>query len=271
MPGPNCYDLFEAATRRLLGVDRIDGPLEHSLNEAYKYLCSAFHKSEPVSYGNELVRAAYMLTFAPRYAIYWQCFYRLNEFLWGFARLRTPASGVLKFNCIGLGPGSEVVGIATSGIPGLTRIDLNVIDCEPEWLEALESCLVALEAEAGITAPNLFHYPSLANAERGWPVIGSFVLSDIARQGSLEAFMAELANRTKGQPAAFMDTYAYLDADRGEQLIEHNLGLKPWTVNLHSECGLQLALNEQFSSSRRLSFQKPQADPKVAVFKVRFR
>jgi len=271
MPLLNLYDLFEDVTRSVLHVDQFDSALEGQINDAYKYLCNAFHDSKPVDYSDALVRAAYMLAFAPRYAIFWQKFYSLAEFKFGYTRLRTPQSGVLKLNFIGAGPGSEIAGIAAAGIPTHVRTDVNIIDIQTGWIDCLEACLTSIESVSGVKSPLFFHYPSLENLEVNWPVIGSFVLSDLARQGILDSYLNELASLAKGQPAMFMDTYDFRDADGNPRHLEDFFGIKPdWTVNLHVDCNLGDAIHKQYVACPRLSCQKPNVVPKIAVYKFRF-
>jgi len=267
----NCYDLFERVTLKALGVPSIDSKVGARIEDGYKYLCSAFHACAPVDYSDEHVRAAYMLVFAPRYAIAWQQYYGLDEFKFGYAGLRTPQSGAIKLNFIGSGPGSEIVGIAASAILKHLRTDVNVIDTQPAWLDALNFCLDEVESSLAVAAPNLFHSSDLSELQPQWPVVGSYVLSDIARQQTLRSFLQDVAARVPKQPALFLDTYDFQDENGKSHHLADHFGIQAqWTVHLHKRCDLRGAMGDQFGSSPRLSIQEPALDPKVAVFKFRF-
>jgi len=273
----NLYRFFRDVACEYLGAKELSRQEVGHYRDIYMELAAAYTRGEPVDYSDEHVRIAYLLSFAPRHAVYWREFIRADiQQEADFDGYFEVDDNYCAFNVLGVGPGSEIVGLL-SGIdhPGPLHAIVACRESEADWIPILEIVQSQLTRHGDLS----FEFQFVATNRELYEdveVLGSYVLSDLARQGCVQEFLKEVGTVVSPKPGFFLDTMQFNDGGAGafidRTLRESGLFRRIWSEELGKHLDLPRLLASEHASGGAIGCQcLPSKPPRVLAYKVRFR
>lgn len=224
-------------------------------------LRAAYGRGEPVDYSDWKRRVAYLMHYAPKHAVIWR----------QYAQGRKIAeNGNIRLNSVGTGPGSEIIGWlegTTWRAPG--TLHLVCLEAEEGWREILEIVLDEYQTRAGRAINNLMTNTP-ANLMAQQRVIGSFVLSDLGRQDSLDSFVHGLAQHIGPARGLFLDAPAFRDAAGDSHLISQCVACGYTHLPSDGFHCMQAINDEMDACDPIFCYHRIVSEPSLNVFRIRF-
>lgn len=189
-------------------IKQLESHLTQKVIPAFQADCFSH---ESLAYSELDRRLAYGLHFAPKHALIWRRY--LNEM---------PNSSLRKctrFNSIGTGPGSEIIGILeASDVPNASEIEIVCLEREQEWREIFESVMSTYLLRSNLKV-SWTYTDDPQHLLVGAPVVGSCVLSELGRERRITSFRKAIFKRVGGVRARFLD-FPSFPRDDGTKYIE---------------------------------------------------
>jgi hypothetical protein len=222
-----------------------------------------------IDYASRARRIAYTASLGARHSIYWREFSKMKF------QISQPG---LALNVVGIGPGSEVIGIlegASLSSP-LTLSDLEVevrfLEKEKKWIPILESAMEKYCDETGVKI-EVIECEGVDDFAEGVGMIGSYVLCELIPLGLLEQFITDARDTIGSETCYFLDLPTCKGA--GSPFINQHLkALRPTPVkssfdeDIASNLNLATVLSIERKAAGSLECQPVPPSPKVSSYEV---
>ncbi|MFM9872278.1 MAG: hypothetical protein ACKVQS_02290 [Fimbriimonadaceae bacterium] len=270
----NFFDFYKSVAldyqKQVLGISTFTPELIAQYRDTQVDLGAKYFKNASIDYSDPITRIAYTLHYAPKHATVWREL--AKSFSWKKAVPRE-----WSLNSIGPGPGSDIFGML-SAIPKLDGVQISVFGLEEEegWREIYEIARDKFIELSGRPFESIMTN-NLVNLNRSGQIIGSFVLTDAARNNSAKLLLQGLSNFSNSPNAMFLDFSSYLCPVTGESIYISNLINEvcrncKWDYLPETHSSLGDALRQDVDSSSGLIGVVPKFEvPKCSLFKVKLK
>jgi len=231
------------------------------LQEEHQALSSGYADAEPINYQTLERRLAYAMFYAPKHAYVWR----------EYGRQEWNDRQVLRLNSFGTGPGSEIIGLAEHLRPGgLRRVEAVCLEREDSWRNLAHRVFQRYQEETGVEM-NVLWVTDSSYFRRNQHLVGSFVLSELARESLLSQFRAEMVKRIGPARGTFIDGTAVnvvtgkclLSSMAGQNWYDH-FGARGWLCKDD--------INTAWSACNvKVCGHVLPAEPNICAFKYNFR
>lgn len=187
---------------------KLDAYLRDTVIPAFQRDCFS---SESLSYEGLNRRLAYGFHFAPKHAVVWRR-YLLSP-------MKSPLRTYKRFNSIGTGPGSEIIGILEASlVPKDEKVEIVCLEREQEWREIFEAIMETYLDRSGRNV-DWTYTNDPEHLMKGAPVVGSCVLSELGREKRISSFLEEMREQVGPVRARFLD-FPSFPRETGTRYIE---------------------------------------------------
>lgn len=216
----NLFELFRDAAldhlEEVSGSRLVSADLMDQLHHEHGVLSAAYDDAKEIKYDTLERRLAYTMFYAPKHAYLWKTYANCN---WDPRK-------ILRLNSLGTGPGSELVGLAEAfRTRGLGAVEAVCLEREDAWRFIAHRVFRRYEA-LGVRFSVLWVVDS-SNFRRNQHVVGSFVLSELARQGALDLLRSQMTGSVGPALATFIDGAA-VKTNTGKHLLSNLAGQDRW-------------------------------------------
>lgn len=239
-------------------------PARHArLHQVLSDLQTAYFQDGAIDYSDPDRIVAYTLSFAPKHALIWR----------ELAKQWTLSSDRWRLNSIGPGPGSDIIGMLC-GVPGADQVTVDIVGLEAEesWRQMLDFTretfldLTGMSFELLMTKDSDYLHPE-------GQIIGSLVLTDAARNGTLANLLSDICRCTAKSEMWFLDFPTFTCPQSGKSNIKEAIrkcGLDcRWSYVPDLNLGIKEVIAGQIDSCDPIYCKRTVSDePKVSLFKV---
>lgn len=254
----NIYEFFRKVAVQYLANHGIS-PEDESVRVSWESLRSAYWSAEKPDYGDAITCAAYALCYAPKHAI-----------MWRELTLRFPAKfrDNKLYNSLGTGPGSELIGLLEGANSGRRRVEIRCLEPEETWREIFE--LVCAEYSRERDCFLDVQYSRNPDVLTRGPVIGSLVLSEVGRHGSIKEYLDQIGRYVAPAVGFFLDFPSCPRTGGANLDIRGHLQSKATYIpDLH--IGLWKTINQEMRLCRPLYCErKLREEPKMCIYPWQF-
>lgn len=258
------FDLFQEAALDHLeeetGSRTVGDNLRGRLCDQLDQLAKAFRGPDPIRYDSLERRLAYTMYYAPKHAYLWK----------SYARALWEPRKILRLNSLGTGPASELIGLAEAmRDAGLVRIEAQCLEREHTWRRLAHRVCYRYTEASHVSIRREWVSDSQSFTPR-WHLVGSFVLSELVRDGAIRSLVPAMRQRIPGSRATFIDGLSVMVATGSEHLCDI---VKPDAWFAFSKLGIEceIEINRAWQASSRICGHELPREPGVGVFKYSFR
>jgi len=260
----NLFDLFQEAALDHLeeetGSRTVDDDLRRRLCDQMNQLSKVFRGPDPIRYDSLERRLAYTMYYAPKHAYLWKF----------YARAQWEPRKILRLNSLGTGPASELIGLGEAMRDrGLVRIEARCLEREHTWRRLAHRVFYRYTEVSPVSIRREWVSDS-QNFMPRWHLVGSFVLSELVRDGAISSLVPAMRQRIPGSRATFIDELMVMVATGSKYLRDI---VKPDAWCAFSKLGIEceVEINRAWQASSRICGHQLPSEPGVGVFKYFFR
>ncbi|MDI9636909.1 hypothetical protein QPK87_32195 [Kamptonema cortianum] len=231
----NLYDFFHSAAYRYLGRNTLTPDEVTQLPRCIKLLTQGFGGSTAIDYSNRITKLAYMFSYAPKHAIIWrECAHNFLEI---------PDHGKIEFNSFGTACGPEIIGLMEGpALPKGSVLSVHCLDSDTGWYPMLTAVI-----EEYTFRTNKSLQVQFGGLAKGKDVLGSFILSELVKQGTHQGFNTSFKNQIGRCKGLFLDIPKCRLADGTEPFLSEVFKLGFWNFTRH-DVQLKDIINAEMNS-----------------------